>query len=45
MAKQERKVSFTFVDPNRAADVEKVLYRILIEKLSAQGKLAVIPAA
>ena len=38
MAAQKRKVSFTFVDPNRAADYERMFYRMLMEKLGNPGE-------
>ena len=39
MVKQARKVVFTVIDPNKSGTFERVLRKILIEKLASQQKL------
>lgn len=44
MAKQMQKVSFTFINPNRADAVARALRRLLIEKLASRRRQTQIPA-
>lgn len=38
MAKREQRVLISFVNPNRAADLEKALRNMLIGKLAAEAR-------